>query len=105
MHQLTIFANVGSQPKKHTFESGKEIIEFSIAESVTDHNGEKSTIWHDVRGFGNVVNLPINSGDYVNIIGKLRYNIFNDKEGRKQVRSYILADKVYIIQKLPKKES
>lgn len=61
MNVVTLMGRVGQDAKVHVFESGKGVMEFSIATSsqYKDKSGEyvEKTTWHNCKKFGNVEKL------------------------------------------------
>jgi single-strand DNA-binding protein len=88
----------GHDPEIRRLETGKLLAKLNLAttDSWNDQNGQKmtKTEWHSVNFWGRqaeLVEMSVKKGSYISVEGKLQYNTYEDKEGRKITRAVITA--------------
>lgn len=94
---------VGADPKVVELENGVKLIKFSIATHETFKTREgtlkEETMWHNVIGWYNK-SMPefeaIRKGMLVEVLGKLRYSRYKNKEGEERFVTEIVAQKLSI---------
>jgi single-strand DNA-binding protein len=101
---ITLVGNLGRDPEVKTFDSGKQVANFSVAtnEQYTNDKGEtiKETQWHTCSVWGKGVErarTQLVKGKEVLIKGKLTYNSYEDKNGVKHTISEIMVDEFFLM--------
>ena len=100
MHQkIIIIGNAGKDPETRNLESGQSVTTITVAtnETYKDKSGEKKTDteWHNVvlwRGLSEIASKYVKKGDLIYIEGKLKTRSWDDKDGKKQYRTEVIAD-------------
>ena len=87
VNKVILVGNVGKDPDVRHLEGGVTVARFPLAtnESYTDKSGQKvtQTEWHNIvvwRGQAEVAEKHVKSGKLLYVEGKLRTNIYDDKE-------------------------
>jgi single-strand DNA-binding protein len=87
VNKVILVGNVGKDPEVRHLEGGISVARFPLAtnETYTDKNGQKvtQTEWHNIvvwRGQAEVVEKYVKSGKLLYIEGRLRTNVYDDKE-------------------------
>ncbi len=102
-NKVQLNGNVGDNPKRHTFESGKKVTRFSLA--TNDYylsNGEKvqRTEWHNLVAWGKQVDIVekyVTKGSEIAIDGKLTSRSFETEEGQKQYITEVLVNEILLL--------
>ena len=105
-NRVQLIGNLGSNPEIKKFESGKVVARINIAttEKYKDDSGKwvTDTQWHHVSAWGtlaNTVEKYLKKGSEVAIEGKLVYRNYENKEGKKQYITEIVANEVLMLGK------
>jgi len=105
-NRVQLIGNLGSNPEVKKFDSGKVLARLNIATSdkYKDESGKyvTDTQWHHVTVWGNLATMAENylkKGSEVAIEGKLVYRNFENKEGKKQYITEIIAQEVLMLGK------
>lgn len=100
---VDLIGNVGIEVKTTQFENG-QVSNFSLATHETikkqDGSKEKKTTWHNIVVFGKLSELAqkfIQKGDLINIIGKIQYREYEDKDNQKKYITEIVANKLIFL--------
>jgi len=108
-NQVTLIGNLGNNPEVKTFESGKQIVSFSLATSeyYVDNKGEKKQIthWHNIVTLGKIAKLCetyLGKGSEVVINGKITYRKYENKDGNKQQITEIIANDILLLSRRKK---
>ena len=87
VNKVILVGNVGKDPEVRHLEGGISVARFPLAtnETYTDKSGQKvtQTEWHNIvvwRGQADVVEKYVKSGKLLYVEGKLRTNVYDDKE-------------------------
>ncbi len=87
VNKVILVGNVGKDPDVRHLEGGVTVARFPLAtnETYTDKSGQKvtQTEWHNIvvwRGQADVAEKYVKSGKLLYVEGKLRTNIYDDKE-------------------------
>ena len=105
MNTIYLVGNIGKDPETRTLDSGKKVITISIATTDKDKDGKETTIWHNVKGWGWIADLPLAKGQELFIVGKMVNESYDKKDGTKGYSSYVLAQTVKTTQKFTKMAS
>jgi single-strand DNA-binding protein len=105
-NQVNLIGNLGKKPESKTFESGKQIVTFSLATSdyYLDSKGERKqqTQWHNIVAFGKTAKICesyLEKGSEIALNGKITYRQFEDKEGNKKSITEIIANDILMLGK------
>ena len=105
-NSVQLIGHLGADPKSHKFENGSLKVSFSMAtnDSYRDKNGEKveETEWHNIVAFGKTAEIAdkyLRKGSEVIIRGKLTTNKWEDKEGKKQYMTEVVASQLHLLDK------
>jgi len=91
-NNIQIIGNLGNNAEVKTFESGKSVLSFSIAESYVKNNKEKVTRWHECKFWAKAELADIFSqGTQIALTGQLDYEEY-EKEGVKIKKAILLVD-------------
>ncbi|MDY0201512.1 MAG: single-stranded DNA-binding protein [Bacteroidales bacterium] len=87
VNKVILVGNVGKDPEVRHLEGGISVARFPLAtnESYTDKSGQRvtQTEWHNIvvwRGQAEIVEKYVKTGKLLYIEGKLRTNVYDDKE-------------------------
>jgi single-strand DNA-binding protein len=101
INKVILLGNLGKDPDTRFTSSGKAVTRFSLATSNTwtDANGEKqqATEWHTVIVWGKqgeACGQYLEKGRQVYVEGTLRHRSYDNKEGKEQHVTEIVAQKV-----------
>ena len=85
LNKVILIGRVGNEPE---MVQGQDIVKFSLATSERYKNKagemEQKTQWHNIVAFGKVssiLNQYVKKGDLLNVIGKVTYRTWEDKDG------------------------
>lgn len=100
MNIAIIAGRLAHTPTIKVLPSGFKVAEFSVATNYSTKNKEtdqweQKTDWHNVKVFGNraeTVTEYLRGGDQVIVEGSMKTDTYEDKEGNKKSRSYILMN-------------
>lgn len=86
---MQVFGNVATQPeRKRSKSTGKEMLEFRLAES---HRGvDSEPTWYSVRVM-KTTNTELAKGDFVKVTGKLKADFYLSREGKPTGTLLIIA--------------
>ena len=96
VNKVILLGRVGQQPEIKYLESGSVVANLSLAtsESYKSKDGQKvdSTEWHDLEiweGLAKVVEQYVNQGDLIYVEGKIKSNVWQDKDGNNRKKQNI----------------
>lgn len=105
-NSVQLIGHVGNDPEIKTLESGKKLVNLSIATNETYYNdkGEKitDTQWHRVTAWGKtaeIIEKYVAKGKEIGIIGRLSYRSYEDKNGNKQYATEITVSEMQMFGK------
>lgn len=84
--KIDIIGRVGKKPETRTTQSGKTVTKFSLAVS-EKYKGEESTTWFNCVAWdkaGQVIEQYVNTGDLLNVEGKIRTDKYQDNNGQER---------------------
>lgn len=93
-NRIILAGRLGADPERFATQSGKDLVKFSLA---TDGGKKDTTDWHAVIAFdrlGDTVMEHLRKGSAVIVDGRLSYNAWTDKQGRRQKTATIVASTV-----------
>jgi single-stranded DNA-binding protein len=86
---MQVFGNVATQPeRKRSKSTGKEMLEFRLAESQRGLDSEPT--WYSVRVM-KTTNTELAKGDFVKVTGKLKSDYYLSREGKPTGTLLIIA--------------
>ena len=100
VNKVMLMGNLGADPEVRHLESGSVVANISLAttENYTNRNGDRveETEWHKVELWGKLAELAekyLSKGRTVFIEGKIKSNVYQDKEGvnRKDIKVRALS--------------
>lgn len=105
-NSVRLIGHLGDAPKVIQFESGRKIVNFSIAtnETYVDNAGNRKseTIWHRLVANGKLANLAekyLQKGTEVAVEGKLTNRTWDDKEGKKHYMTEVFVSSLMMLKK------
>jgi len=109
VNKVLLIGNLGRDPEIRRLESGAAVAKFSVAtnENYKDKSGEWQTIteWHNIvawRGLAERAERDLKKGSMVYVEGKLTTRKWQDKEGKDQYTTEVLA---LMLRSLERRES
>jgi len=95
---VQLIGNIGSDPEMKTFESGKNVVNFSLATNEfyrrSDGESSEETQWHKIVAWGKTaeyIHKNCNKGQEMLIQGKLQHRSYDDKDGIKRFITEIVV--------------
>ena len=111
-NRIQLIGRLGKDPEFRLLESGKNVVNFSMATSDTYKNatGEKTidTQWHQIVAWGGLAEIAdkyLSKGSEVAIQGKLVHRNYEGPDGNKRYISEIVADEILLLGKPPLAEA
>lgn len=105
-NRIQLIGRVGKDPEFRLLESGKNVVNFSMAtsDSYKNSTGEKiiDTQWHQVVAWGGLAEIAdkyLNKGSEVAVQGKLIHRNYEGPDGNKRYISEIIADEILLLGK------
>lgn len=105
-NRVQLIGNLGSDPEIKKFNNGKVLARLNLAttERYKDDSGKfiTDTQWHHVTVWGNLataIEKFLKKGSEVAVEGKLVYRNYENKEGKKQYVTEIIANEVLMLGK------
>lgn len=94
LNVVVLTGNIGTEIERREFESGAKIAKFSLAVNRWNKKEQKDvTDWFNVETFSKLGDY-ITKGMKVTVSGSLLTNVYDNKDGIKVKKVYILADKL-----------
>lgn len=103
LNQVTIAGNLGADPESRTATSGTTVCNLRVATNEREKKGDTwqdHTEWHRVVCFGKTADACtryLSKGRQVLVVGKIRTNKWQDKEGNDRYTTEIIAHDVKFI--------
>jgi single-strand DNA-binding protein len=104
LNHVILIGNLGTDPVMRVIPSGKKVVEFSIATSEkwkgADGNYKEETTWHKIVVWDQLAencNKYLSKGKSVNVIGKIKTEKYNDKDGVERYITKINASSVVFL--------
>jgi single-strand DNA-binding protein len=106
LNQVTLIGSVGKDAEVKVFGENSQVAKFSVAtnRSYKDKNGVKQTQteWHNIEVWAETAKFAgtyVKKGNLVLVLGEIRYEKFDDKDGKPQQRTKIVANKIQLFPK------
>jgi single-strand DNA-binding protein len=98
---ISVVGRLGKDPETRLMQNGTAVCNFSVAvndyRKNEDGGYEKNTTWIDVTAWAKLaerLSENLKKGTQASVVGAWRNNTWEDNEGKKRVKSYILAREV-----------
>ncbi len=110
MNKVMLIGNVGLEPEVRYVEAGVAVARVRLATTergYTLQNGTQvpdRTDWHTVllwRKLAEVVEKYVHKGDKLYIEGRIRYTVYDDKQGQRRTATEIWADNMELLTPKP----
>lgn len=110
MNKVMLIGNVGKEPEVRYYDADQAVARVSLATSEKGYtlpNGTQvpdRTDWHNLlfyRKLAKVVEDYVHKGDKLYVEGRLRYNSYTDKQGRRQFFTEILVESMEMLSPKP----
>ena len=101
-----LIGNVGKEPEVHYYDADQAVAQVSFAtteKGYTLQNGTQvpdHTDWHNLvfyRGLAKVVEKYVHKGDRLYVEGKIRYRVYDDKQGRRHNITEVYVDNMEML--------
>lgn len=109
LNKVILIGHLGKDPEYNTTQSGKEVVNFSLAtsESWKDAQGQKQqeTEWHKITVWGKQaqhINTYLKKGSNVCVEGKIKTRKWQDSAGNDRYTTEIIASNVLFLDSKPK---
>jgi single-strand DNA-binding protein len=106
VNKVTLIGRLGSDPEVRYTPDGTMVVNFSMAtdENYKNKQGEKvsKTEWHHIVTFGKLAEICgkyLLKGKLIFIEGKLQTSTWDDKDGKKQSKTEIIANNMTMLSK------
>ena len=89
MNKVMLIGNVGKEPDVHYYDADQAVAK------VPDH-----TDWHNLvffRGLAKVVEKYVHKGDRLYVEGRIRYRLYDDKQGKRHNITEIYVDNMEML--------
>ena len=103
-NSVKLIGRLGKDPEIIHFDNGnsKAVLSIATDDSYKNKDGEKveKTDWHKVTAFGanvEIIEKYIKKGKEVCIEGKLSYNVWEDKDGKKHYYTDIIVNDLLML--------
>jgi single-strand DNA-binding protein len=112
MNKVMLIGNVGKEPDVRYYDRDQAVAKVALATSergYTLKNGTQvpdRTDWHNLvfyRSLAKIVEKYVHKGDKLYIEGRLRYNTYDDQQGKRHYVTDILVDNMEMLS--PKRNS
>ena len=106
MNKVMLIGNVGREPEVRYVDQGVAVARSSLATTERGYtlpNGTKvpdRTDWHNVvlwRRLAEIVEKYVHKGDKLYIEGRLRYSVYDDKQGKRHSITEVWADNMEML--------
>jgi single-strand DNA-binding protein len=104
VNKVILIGNLGKEPEIRRLDTGKTVVNFSLATSETykNKNGERvtSTEWHNIvlwTPLAEIAEKYLHKGNQVYIEGKITTRSYDDKDGNKKYITEILGREMTLL--------
>ena len=104
-NKVQLIGNLGVQPELKTLESGKSVVNFSMATNEKFKNQEgvliTDTQWHSIVAWGKtaeIISKFVSKGQEIAIEGKLVHRTFTTNEGVVKYKTEVLCTEILLLQ-------
>jgi single-strand DNA-binding protein len=105
-NRIQLIGRVGKDPEYRLLDSGKNVVNFSLAtsDSYKNSSGEKTveTQWHQIVAWGGLAEIAdkyLRKGSEVAVQGKLIHRSYEGPDGKKRYVTEIIADEILLLGK------
>ncbi|MBF1081624.1 MAG: single-stranded DNA-binding protein [Prevotellaceae bacterium] len=112
MNKVMLIGNVGKEPDIHYYDADQAVAKITLATTdrgYTLKNGTQvpdRTDWHNLvfyRQLAKIVEQFVHKGDKLYVEGRLRYNTYDDKLGKRHFVTEIMVENMELL--TPKQQS
>ena len=112
MNKVMLIGNVGKEPDIHYYDAEQAVAKITLATTergYTLKNGTQvpdRTDWHNLvfyRQLAKIVEQFVHKGDKLYVEGRLRYNTYDDKLGKRHFVTEIMVENMELL--TPKQQS
>ena len=112
MNKVMLIGNVGKEPDIHYYDADQAVAKITLATTergYTLKNGTQvpdRTDWHNLvfdRQLAKIVEQFVHKGDKLDVEGRLRYNTYDDKLGKRHFVTEIMVENMELL--TPKQQS
>jgi len=107
-NRIQLIGRVGKDPEYRLLDSGKNVVNFSLAtsDSYKNASGDKTveTQWHQIVAWGGLAEIAdkyLRKGSEVAVQGKLIHRSYEGPDGKKRYVTEIVADEILLLGKPP----
>ena len=106
MNKVMLIGNVGKEPDVHYYDADQAVAQVSLATTEKGYtlvNGMQvpdHTDWHNLvffRGLAKVVEKYVHKGDRLYVEGRIRYRLYDDKQGKRHNITEIYVDNMEML--------
>lgn len=104
-NKVQLIGNLGANPEIKTLESGKKVVNFSLATNEKFKNQEGKLItdtqWHYIVAWGKtaeIIGKFVKKGQEIAIEGKLTHRSYETDSGEKKYRTEVVCNEVVLLQ-------
>ena len=112
MNKVMLIGNVGKEPDIHYYDADQAVAKITLATTARGYtlkNGTQvpdRTAWHHLvfyRQLAKIVEQFVHKGDKLYVEGRLRYNTYDDKLGKRHFVTEIMVENMELL--TPKQQS
>jgi single-strand DNA-binding protein len=110
-NKFEVAGNLGMNPEIKNLEGGKKVVKFSLAETSGYYDEKKqfveNTQWHNIEAWGKLaerIETKYSKGDNVFIDGRIKYNSWEDQEGKKHFSTVVVVESISTVSKAKREE-
>ncbi|KAJ1905722.1 hypothetical protein IWQ60_012222 [Tieghemiomyces parasiticus] len=105
VNQVTLVGRVGSDPEVRAFDNGNSVAQFNMVTTDVFKNKEDEVVertqWHRIKNYAqhsqDWMADKLKKGSLVYVVGSIRTDTYNDKEGVERNVSYIRSDRIKVL--------
>lgn len=111
MNKVMLIGNVGKEPDVHYYDADQAVAKVALATSergYTLKNGTQvpdRTDWHNLlfyKQLAKIVEQYVHKGDKLYVEGRLRYNAYDDKQGKRHYVTEIVVENMEMLTPKPR---
>lgn len=111
MNKVMLIGNVGKEPDVHYYDADQAVAKVALATSergYTLKNGTQvpdRTDWHNLlfyKQLAKIVEQYVHKGDKLYVEGRLRYNAYDDKQGKRRYVTEIVVENMEMLTPKPR---
>ncbi len=110
MNKVMLIGNVGKDPDVHYYDADQAVAKVTLATTERGYTAKDGTRvadhtdWHNLlfyRQLAKIVEQYVHKGDKLYVEGRLRYNTYDDKLGKRHNVTEILVDNMELLSPRP----